>query len=59
MNGLIYRLTVRMLLRGKRPIGLAILPLLAVLLAIADRAMRTSNRFGGTALIPANPNTRR
>jgi ABC-2 type transport system permease protein len=41
VNGLIYRLTVRMLLRGKRPIGLAILPLLAVLLAVADRAMRT------------------
>jgi ABC-2 type transport system permease protein len=30
-----------MLLRGKRPIGLAVLPLLAVLLAIADRALST------------------
>jgi ABC-2 type transport system permease protein len=30
-----------MLLRGKRPVGLAILPLLAVLLAIADRALST------------------
>jgi ABC-2 type transport system permease protein len=30
-----------MLLRGKRPVGLAVLPLLAVLLAIADRALRT------------------
>ena len=31
-----------MLLRGKRPVGLAILPLLAVLLAIADRALSTN-----------------
>jgi ABC-2 type transport system permease protein len=30
-----------MLMRGKRPFGLAILPLLAVLLAIADRALST------------------
>jgi ABC-2 type transport system permease protein len=30
-----------MLLRGKRPIGLAVLPLLAVLLAIADRLLST------------------
>lgn len=30
-----------MLLRGKRPVGLAVLPLLAVLLAIADRALST------------------
>lgn len=42
MNGLLYRLTLRMLLRGKRPVGLAVLPLLAVLLAIADRALSTS-----------------
>ncbi|MDX6567208.1 MAG: type transport system permease protein, partial [Gaiellales bacterium] len=32
---------MRILLRGKRPLGLAILPLLAVLLAVADRAIRT------------------
>jgi ABC-2 type transport system permease protein len=31
-----------MLLRGKRPIGLAVLPLLAVLLAIADRLISTN-----------------
>jgi ABC-2 type transport system permease protein len=31
-----------MLLRGKRPVGLAVLPLLAVLLAIADRALSTN-----------------
>jgi ABC-2 type transport system permease protein len=31
-----------MLLRGKRPLGLAVLPLLAVLLAIADRALSTN-----------------
>lgn len=30
-----------MLLRGKRPVGLAVLPLLAVLLAIADRLLET------------------
>ena len=42
MNGLIYRLTLRILLRGKRPLGLAILPLLAVLLAVLDRALSTN-----------------
>ncbi len=42
MNGLVYRLTLRILLRGKRPLGLAILPLLAVLLAVFDRALRTN-----------------
>lgn len=41
MNGLVYRLTLRLLLRGKRPVGLAVLPLLAVLLAILDRALST------------------
>jgi len=42
VNGLVYRLTLRILLRGKRPLGLAILPLLAVLLAVLDRALSTS-----------------
>jgi ABC-2 type transport system permease protein len=41
VNGLVYRLTLRILLRGKRPIGLAILPLLAVVLAVLDRALNT------------------
>ncbi len=45
LNGLIYRLTLRMLLRGKRPVGLAVLPLLAVLLAIArSRAQHRPRR---------------
>ena len=30
-----------MLLRGKRPIGISVLPLIAVLLALADRALST------------------
>jgi ABC-2 type transport system permease protein len=42
VNGLVYRLTLRILLRGRRPLGLAILPLLAVLLAILDRALSTN-----------------
>jgi ABC-2 type transport system permease protein len=41
VNGLVYRLTLRILLRGRRPLGLVILPLLSVLLAIFDRALST------------------
>jgi ABC-2 type transport system permease protein len=41
MNGVVYRLTLRSLLRGRRPLGLAILPLLAVVLAALDRLIQT------------------
>jgi ABC-2 type transport system permease protein len=41
VSGLVYRLSLRALLRGVRPLGIALLPLLAVLLAILDRVVST------------------
>jgi ABC-2 type transport system permease protein len=42
VNGLVYRLSLRALLRGARPLGIALLPLAAVVLAILDRLVSTN-----------------
>jgi len=44
VNGPIYRLTMRQLLRGKRPIALSLVPLVPALLALAYAANGTATR---------------
>jgi ABC-2 type transport system permease protein len=44
VNGPIYRLTMRQLLRGKRPIALSLVPLVPALLALAYAADGTATR---------------